>query len=146
MYFVYIIQTSNNKFYIGHSNNPNRREFEHRFHPYGAKFLKDNKTDFQIVYTEPFSTRSEAMKREKHLKGWTRAKKLGEVQDFRIWSARAASCAEVAIATECRALSLSLGVKLASHTQKRRQGDCLRTSIFSPKGRQTLPDPSTSSG
>ncbi len=71
MYFVYIIRTQNNKLYIGHSNNLVRREFEHHFYVHGAKFLKDNKTEFQIVYIEKHILRSEAMKRERPLKGWT---------------------------------------------------------------------------
>jgi len=41
---------------------------------HGAKFIKDF-GDFKLVYTEEFESRSAAMKRERQLKGWTRAKK-----------------------------------------------------------------------
>lgn len=74
-YFVYILRTANNRLYIGHTNNLNRREIEHKYFHHGAKFIKDNETNFSIVHTEEFPTRTEAMKREKQLKGWTRAKK-----------------------------------------------------------------------
>lgn len=74
-YFVYIIRTQNNKLYIGHTNNLNRRELEHKTHHHGAKYLKDNATSFKLVYFEEFPSRVKAMKREKQLKGWTRAKK-----------------------------------------------------------------------
>ena len=75
VFFVYFARTENNGLYIGQTDNLDRREFEHQCHVHGAKFFKDNGKNFQIVYTEQFSTRTEAMKREKQLKGWTRAKK-----------------------------------------------------------------------
>lgn len=74
-FFVYILQTNNNQLYIGHTNNLDRRELEHKHFHHGAKFIKDNGLSFEIVYTEQFQTRAEAMKREKQLKNWTRAKK-----------------------------------------------------------------------
>jgi len=39
-----------------------------------AKFTKEHAT-FNLVYQEEYSLRIEAMRREKQLKGWTRAKK-----------------------------------------------------------------------
>jgi len=74
-FYIYILRTDNNQLYIGHTNNVNRRELEHEHFHHGAKFIKDNRLKFEIVYTEKFSTRAEAMKREKQLKGWTRVKK-----------------------------------------------------------------------
>lgn len=75
MCFVYIIRTRNNQLYIGHTQSLERRELEHRFHAHGAKFLKAQRNDFSVVYSETFETRTEAMRRERQLKGWTRAKK-----------------------------------------------------------------------
>jgi putative endonuclease len=47
--------------------------------------LKDNKTNFQIVYTEAFQTLMEAVKREVQLKKWTRAKKEALIRkDFEL--------------------------------------------------------------
>lgn len=74
-YFLYILRTSNNHLYTGHTNNLERRELEHQFKTVGAKFIRDNSTDFEIVYTEEFDDRVTAMKREKQLKSWSRAKK-----------------------------------------------------------------------
>ncbi len=74
-YFAYIIRTHNNRLYIGHTNNLNRRELEHKSYHHGAKFLEDNQSSFKLAYFEKFKTRAEAMKCEKQLKGWTRAKK-----------------------------------------------------------------------
>ena len=75
MYIVYIIRTRTNKLYIGHTNNLNRREIQHRHHIYGAKYLRNAQSDFEIVYTETFESRIEAVKREIQLKKWSRAKK-----------------------------------------------------------------------
>lgn len=74
-FFVYILRTDSNQLYIGHTNNIDRRELEHKHFHHGAKFIKDNGLKFSVVYTERFQTRTEAMKREKQIKGWTRAKK-----------------------------------------------------------------------
>lgn len=74
-YFVYIIRTQNNKLYIGYTNDLNRRELGHKYFHHGAKFLHYVGSKFNMVYTEKFLVRAEAMKREKQLKGWTRAKK-----------------------------------------------------------------------
>jgi len=62
-FFVYILRTNSNQLYIGHTNNLDRREFEHKHFHNGAKFIKDNGFNFKIVYTEKFQTRKEAMKR-----------------------------------------------------------------------------------
>ncbi len=37
--------------------------------------MRDNAEKFDLVYYETYPTRLKAMRREKQLKGWTRAKK-----------------------------------------------------------------------
>lgn len=74
-FVVYIARTENDELYIGQTDNLARRELEHKFHVHGAKFIRDNNSHFEIVYTEKLPTRIESMRREKQLKGWTRAKK-----------------------------------------------------------------------
>jgi len=54
---------------------------EHKHFHHGTKFIKDNGLKFKIVYTEKFQTRAEAMKREKQLKGWARAKRRSLIAD-----------------------------------------------------------------
>lgn len=73
MYYLYILRNIHNRLYIGHANNLSRRIQDHRTKN-GAKFIKDY-GEFKLIYSEEFDTRAEAMKREKQLKGWTRAKK-----------------------------------------------------------------------
>lgn len=71
--FVYILGTSDNKLYVGHTNDLFRRSQDHA-NSLGAKYIKDHGR-FTLVYSEKFGTRADAMKREKQIKRWTRAKK-----------------------------------------------------------------------
>jgi putative endonuclease len=73
MFYLYILRNIHNRLYVGQTNNLERRLKDHQTN-HGAKFIKDY-GDFELVYTEPFDSRAKAMRREKQLKGWTRAKK-----------------------------------------------------------------------
>ncbi|MBN2094055.1 MAG: GIY-YIG nuclease family protein [Candidatus Zambryskibacteria bacterium] len=74
-YFLYILRFSDNSLYIGQTNNLEKRLKEHRSkNTKASKFSKEHK-DFELVYQEKFDSRLESMRREKQLKGWTRAKK-----------------------------------------------------------------------
>lgn len=72
-YFVYILRNSHNKIYIGQTKDLTSRIVQHRGSK-GSKFTKDYR-DFSLVYSEQFPTQIEAMRRERQIKGWTRAKK-----------------------------------------------------------------------
>ena len=69
MYFVYVIyNVQYNKVYIGQTNNLERRVIEHNAHRikgFTAKF----EGEWRLIYKESFTTRSEALRREKQLKG-----------------------------------------------------------------------------
>ncbi len=74
-YFIYILRSASNELYVGQTNNLKNREKQHLTKDWkAAKFTKDGDS-FVLVYHEEYSTRLEAMKREKQLKGWSRAKK-----------------------------------------------------------------------
>ncbi len=74
-YFLYILRSSSNELYIGQTNNLRYREKQQiSKSSKAAKFIKDGK-QFRLVHFETYPTRLEAMRREKQLKGWTRAKK-----------------------------------------------------------------------
>lgn len=75
MFYVYILRSSSNKLYIGQTNNLVNREHQQLSKSSkSAKYIKDG-DKFHLVYSEKFKTRIESMRREKQLKGWTRAKK-----------------------------------------------------------------------
>ncbi len=88
-YFIYILRTSSNTLYIGQTNNLEKRIREHKDkNSKSAKYIKYF-TSFVLVYSENYNSRTEAMKREYHLKNWTKAKKealilgnLGLLKDF----------------------------------------------------------------
>jgi putative endonuclease len=74
MYFVYILRNNQNKLYIGQTTDLKSRIRRHNS-GHGARFTKQSSDNFTMVYAEHFTTQLGAMKREKQLKGWTRAKK-----------------------------------------------------------------------
>lgn len=66
MIFLYIIQSeANGRYYIGSSQNPERRLAEHNSgHTRSLKHLRPLK----LVFKQPFATRSEAVRIERKLK------------------------------------------------------------------------------
>jgi len=73
-FIVYILRTSANTLYIGQTNNLEKRLKEHKEHKRGAKYMRAFDS-FELVYTEEFGKRSEAMKREIQLKRLTKLQK-----------------------------------------------------------------------
>src|SRR6266496_1138756 len=73
-YYVYMLTNKwHNVLYAGSTKSIDARQFQHKekLHPgFTNKYNCD-----QLVYVEEFKTREKAEKREKQLKGWTRAKK-----------------------------------------------------------------------
>lgn len=68
MYTVYILKTSKNTLYTGITNNLEKRLSEHRNHTKkSAKYMRGFES-FDLVYTENFETKSEALKREIEIK------------------------------------------------------------------------------
>jgi putative endonuclease len=75
MYIVYILRTSKNTLYTGISNNLEKRLNEHRIHSKkSAKYMRSFDS-FELVHTERFETRGEALKREFEIKRLTKKDK-----------------------------------------------------------------------
>ena len=72
-FFTYIILTSNNKYYVGHTNNLAKR-FEYHEKGFGAKFTKKNRP-LKVIWSQQFEAENDAIKRERQIKGWSRIKK-----------------------------------------------------------------------
>lgn len=77
-YTVYILRNDNNKLYIGQTSNLENRLKRHRSD--GALFVRNDET-YRLVYSESYQTQLESMRREKQLKGWSRAKKRRSYQE-----------------------------------------------------------------
>lgn len=74
MYYVYILQCNDDSLYTGITNDIERRLSEHKSR-IGGHYTASHSVK-EVVYTEKFKTRSEALKREAEIKGWRREKKL----------------------------------------------------------------------
>lgn len=74
-FFVYILRTSSNTLYIGQTNNLKKRIEEHKNRKSkSAKYIRYFQS-FELVYSEKYQTRKEAMQREVQLKRWPKTKK-----------------------------------------------------------------------
>jgi len=74
-YFLYILRTSSNTLYTGQTNSLEKRLKEHKTKsPKAAKYTRSFES-VELVYSEKYSTRKEAMQREFQLKKWSKAKK-----------------------------------------------------------------------
>jgi len=69
-YSVYILKSdSTSQFYIGHTDNLERRIAEHNDSSYeGTQYTKRHRGPWRCVYTEEYETRSLAIIREKQIK------------------------------------------------------------------------------
>ena len=74
MWYVYIVRCSDNAFYTGITNNIERRLKSHNSKK-GGSYTRV-RTPVTLVYQEPCSGKSDALKRECQIKNWTRNKKL----------------------------------------------------------------------
>jgi putative endonuclease len=74
MWHVYILLCADNSLYTGATNNLEKRVLDHK-NGKGAAYTRSHKP-VKLIYSEPFSTKSEALKREIAIKSWTRAKKI----------------------------------------------------------------------
>lgn len=79
-YFTYIIQCSNGHYYVGHTANLAKRLERHR-NKTGAQYTKQN-NPISIVWSASYETELAAIKREKQIKGWGRAKKENLIRGF----------------------------------------------------------------
>ncbi len=74
MYFTYILQCADDTYYIGSTNDLDRRLHQHNHAKGGAHYTKIRRP-VVLKYSEHFETMSEARKREHVLKQLTRSEK-----------------------------------------------------------------------
>jgi len=72
-WYVYILRCDDGSYYVGHTNNVENRFTRHKDKT-GARHTAAHAPE-EVLYRQEFSTEVEAMKRERQLKRWTRAKK-----------------------------------------------------------------------
>lgn len=75
MHYVYVVKCRDGSLYTGYTTDVNRRIWEHNHSSKGAKYTRSRRP-VTLVYSESYSTRSEAMKREYAIKHLSRIDKL----------------------------------------------------------------------
>ena len=72
-YFVYIVRCADGSLYTGSARDPQQRVAVHNSGR-GARYTS-GRAPVRLVYTEACASQSDALKRERQLKRWTRRKK-----------------------------------------------------------------------
>ena len=72
-YFVYILKSNDGRFYTGYTTDLERRFKEHQS-GLGGKFTRSFGAE-AVLYHEAYESKSEALKREAQIKGWSRSRK-----------------------------------------------------------------------
>jgi len=73
-YYVYIVKCSDDSYYTGVTNNPDRRMAEHNegHHPKSYTF---SRRPVELLFCQKFGDINQAIAFEKQVKGWSRKKK-----------------------------------------------------------------------
>jgi putative endonuclease len=78
-YFIYIVYSkTKNSYYVGYTSNLQERLLRHN---QKSKGFTGSRNDWQIVHSERFSTKTEAMKRELQIKSWKSRIKIEALLD-----------------------------------------------------------------
>jgi len=80
-YFMYILECADKSFYIGCTNNLEKRLKEHNESKWGAHYTKIRRPVVSL-YSEKFNTLKEARCRETEIKGWRREKKINLIKSW----------------------------------------------------------------
>ena len=78
-WFTYIIECEDESLYTGCTNDLNRR-FRQHSEGIGGKYTASHKP-IRILFFEGYDTRSEALKREIQIKGWSHSKKINFIKN-----------------------------------------------------------------
>jgi putative endonuclease len=78
--YVYILECSDQSFYVGVTNDVNRRIDEHNEGIDSSSYTYSRRP-VKVVYYEMFQHYTSAIEREKQLKGWNRKKKIALIND-----------------------------------------------------------------
>ncbi len=78
-YFVYIVKCSDESYYTGVTSNLEQRINEHNYGIF--KGYTSKRLPVTLVFSNRFSDVREAIRAEKKIKGWSRAKKEALIED-----------------------------------------------------------------
>ncbi len=72
-FWVYILLCADNSYYTGHTDNLEERIAKHQTGEITG--YTSSRRPVKLLFTQEFSTREEALARERQVKGWRRSKK-----------------------------------------------------------------------
>jgi predicted GIY-YIG superfamily endonuclease len=78
-FFVYILKCCDGSYYVGHTDNIEKRMFEHKTGTFGGYTAR--KSPVKLVFAQSFNLREQAFISERKIKGWTRAKKEALIKE-----------------------------------------------------------------
>ncbi len=73
-FWVYILRCADGSYYTGHTDNPEKRIAEHHSGAITSCYTYTRRP-LELVFTQDFKTREEALASEQQIKGWSRKKK-----------------------------------------------------------------------
>jgi predicted GIY-YIG superfamily endonuclease len=76
-FYTYMLLCADGKYYVGHTDNLEIRIAQHHSGLFGGYTLR--RRPVQLVWSDNFPTRYEALTIERQLKGWSKAKKAALV-------------------------------------------------------------------
>jgi predicted GIY-YIG superfamily endonuclease len=108
-FHVYILRLSNNQLYVGSTEDLARRFAEHQAGSGGRTTALFR--PLELVYSEPHPDRASAVKRERQLKRWSRAKKLALIKGNSAELKRLAQCRSTHVEYPSFPESASAGIR-----------------------------------
>jgi len=72
-FYVYILKCNDTSYYVGHTDNIEKRIAEHNSNEY--KCYTSKRLPVEVVFVQPFGSRDEAFNAERQIKKWNRQKK-----------------------------------------------------------------------
>jgi putative endonuclease len=78
--YVYILECADDSFYVGVTNDVGRRFIEHVSGIHEDSYT-NSRRPLKLVFCKQFNSPIKAIKYEKQLKGWTRAKKIALINN-----------------------------------------------------------------
>ena len=72
-FYVYILQCADGSYYVGHTDEIDRRLAQHHAGETGGYTAR--RLPVEVSWLGEFPSRADAIERERQIKGWTRAKK-----------------------------------------------------------------------
>lgn len=73
MFWVYLLRCVDDSFYVGHTDDLERRMDQHHAGRFAC--YTQTRRPVVLVHVQEFGTREEALSAERRIKGWSRAKK-----------------------------------------------------------------------